>query len=95
MFTLMDIERSLIEFSVIMTCIFIFTLSIPNIASYLEFQMDEYISYLRENKESSNLDYKYQGLEERVKHLEKEIEHLEKLINTSTDTMQLVLNNCY
>lgn len=60
MFNLTENEKSMIEFTIIMSAFLIFALFIPNIATFLEYKLDEYLNNLKNEEMLSDLEYRYE-----------------------------------
>jgi len=74
MFNLTENEKSIIEFTTIMGGLLIFALLIPNIATFLEYGLDEYLNYQKNEEILSDLEYRY---EHKYEH---KYEHIMKII---------------
>ncbi len=96
MFNLADTERSVIEFTIIMSAFLIFALLIPNIVSFIEYGLDEYLYNLKNEEMLSELEYKneynyeknFKEINEKIVLLQEDIKHLEKTINVCIEIVQ-------
>lgn len=100
MFNLTENEKSMIEFTTIMGGLLIFALLIPNIATFIEYGLDEYLNYQKNEEMLSDLEYKYEQfyeknfkeINEKIVLLENDIKHLENTINVYTEIIQTLVD---
>lgn len=100
MFNLTENERSMVEFTIIMSAFLIFALFIPNIATFLEYGLDEYLNNLKNEEMLSDLEYRYEHkcetdfkeINEKIAVLQNDIKHLEKTINVCTEIVQILVD---
>ena len=108
MFNLTDTEKSVIEFTIIMSAFLIFALLIPNIVSFIEYGLDEYLNNLKNEEMLSDLEYKcehiyeynyenkcesyFKEINEKIVLLQEDIKHLEKTINVCTEIVQILVD---
>jgi hypothetical protein len=104
MFNITETERSIIEFTTIMGGLFIFALLIPNIATFLEYGLDKYLNYQKNEEILSDLEYRYEhrfeyiyeknfkGLNEKIVLLQEDIKNLENTINVYAEIVQTLVD---
>ena len=108
MFNITETERSIIEFTTIMGGLFIFALLIPNIATFLEYGLDKYLNYQKNEEILSDLEYRYEhrfeyrfeyiyeknfkGLNEKIVLLQGDIKNLENTINVYAEIVQILVD---
>ena len=104
MFNLTENEKSMIEFTTIMGGLLIFALLIPNIATFLEYGLDEYLNYQKNEEMLSDLEYRYEHkyeqfyeknfkeINEKIVLLENDIKNLENTINVCTERVQILVD---
>lgn len=100
MFNLTENEKSMIEFTTIMGGLLIFALLIPNIATFLEYGLDEYLNYQKNEEMLSDLEYRYEHkyenyfkeINEKIVLLENDIKNLENTINVCTEIVQILVD---
>lgn len=100
MFNLTENEKSMIEFTTIIGGLLIFVLLIPNIATFIEYGLDEYLNYQKNEEMLSDLEYKYEQfyeknfkeINEKIVLLENDIKHLENTINVYTEIIQTLVD---
>lgn len=104
MFNLTENEKSMIEFTTIMGGLFIFALFIPNIATFLEYGLDEYLNNQKNEEILSDLEYKYEHrfeyiyeknfkeLNEKIVLLQEDIKNLENTINVYAEIVQILVD---
>ena len=108
MFNLTENEKSMIEFTIIMSAFLIFALLIPNIVSLIEYGLDEYLNNLKNEEMLSDLEYRYEHryehiyehkcetdfkeINEKIDVLQNDIKHLEKTNNVCTEIVQILVD---
>jgi len=100
MFNLTETEKSIIEFVTIISGLFIFALFIPNIATFLVYEMDEFIKNMKNEQIYTDLEYKnefkyendFKEINEKIVVIQNDIKHLEKTINVCTEIVQILVD---
>lgn len=108
MFNLTENEKSIIEFTTIMGGLFIFAIFIPNIVTFLDYKLDEFLNYQKNEEMLSDLEYRYEHkyeyryehkyennfkeINEKIVVLENDIKNLENTINVCTEIIQTLVD---